>query len=165
MAFALDQHSAQNLVGIHPDLVRVVKDCAQNGAMPFLFGVSQGLRTLTQQRQDVANGKSQTMRSRHLDGHACDLVVLNNMVPSWAWPQYYVLADQMRAAAMRCNIPLTWGGCWDTPVAQWTEDAAHESAGYILRSKAHGGHGWIDGPHFELPWSAYPAGENPALVS
>lgn len=163
--FILDQHSNNNLKGVHPSLVAVVQDMAKNGQMPFLFGISQGLRTLAQQKADVANGKSQTMASRHLDGHAIDFVVLNNGQPSWAWNQYYVLADQMRAAGLRCSIPLIWGGCWDRETADYTDTAAHESAAYVLRSKAHGGPGFIDGPHLELPIRVYPAGENPALVS
>ena len=74
---------------------------------------------------------------------------------SWAWPSYYVLADAMRTAAMDCQVPLTWGGCWDREVAAWTDDAATESASYVLRSKANGGHGFVDGPHIELPWDKY----------
>ena len=33
MGFTIDAHSAMRLVGVHPDLVRVVKDCAANGVM------------------------------------------------------------------------------------------------------------------------------------
>lgn len=159
--FILDQHSNNNLKGVHPSLVAVVQDMAKNGQMPFLFGISQGLRTLAQQKADVANGKSQTMRSRHLDGHAVDFVVLNNGVPSWAWPQYFILADQMNAAGDRLKVPLTWGGVFDKKMADYTQSAALESAAYLQR----GGHTFQDGPHLELPWDDFPSGENPALVS
>lgn len=138
MGFVLDGISTAHLKGVHPDLVKVVQDCAANGVMPFTFAVSEGLRTLRQQKQDVAAGKSQTMKSRHLDGHAVDLVILNNGKVSWSWPQYDVLAVQMKAAAARCNIPVEWGGDWVT-----------------LK----------DGPHWQLPWSAYPSGGNAALTS
>lgn len=129
--------------------------------MPFTFGITQGLRTLAQQKADVAAGKSQTMRSRHLDGHAVDFVVLNNGAPSWAWPQYYTLADQMRAAGIRLAVPLTWGGVFDKKMADYTQSAALELAAYLQRA----GHTFQDGPHLELPWDDFPSGQNPALVS
>lgn len=134
MGFVLDQHSLAHLQGVHPDLVKVVQDCAANGVMPFTFGVSQGLRTLAEQEADVKAGRSQTMKSRHLDGHAVDLVVLVNGVVSWAWPPYDILAFQMKAAAARCGIPINWGGDWVT---------------------------FKDGPHFELPWEQYPSAPAP----
>lgn len=136
MSFTLDAHSTQRLIGVHPDLVKVVQDCAKNGTMPFSFGVSEGLRTLAQQQIDVAAGKSQTLKSRHLDGHAVDLVVLVNGAAVWAWPPYSVLAEQMKAAAARCNVPIEWGGDWTT-----------------LK----------DGPHFQLPIEQYPSAE-PAVA-
>ena len=128
--FVLDAHSASRLVGVHPDLVKVVLDCAKNGVMPFQFGISEGVRTVQQQVADVAAGRSETMKSRHLDGHAVDLVVLVKGAASWAWPPYYTLADQMKAAAARCGVPIEWGGDWET-----------------LK----------DGPHFQLPWADYPS--------
>lgn len=158
MGFALDGISLKHLGGVHPDLVRVVQKCAADVPLPFTFGVSEGLRTLQQQKIDVAAGKSQTMNSRHLDGHAVDLVVLVQGKMSWAWPSYYTLADAMRTAAMDGRVPLEWGGCWDKEVADWADVAAHESAAYILRSKDRGGHGFVDGPHFQLPRSKYLSG-------
>ena len=154
--FVLDNITVANLKGVHDDLVRVVKDLAANGQMPFSFGISQGLRTIAQQKLDVASGKSQTMNSRHLDGHAVDFVVLVNGRSTWDWAPYYILADQVRAAGLRCNIPLIWGGCWDKETADWTEQAAYESAAYVLRSRDKGGHGFVDGPHLELPRRVYP---------
>lgn len=129
MGFVLDALSLSRLQGVHPDLVKVVTDCAANGEMPFTFGVSEGLRTLAQQKIDVAAGKSQTMHSRHLTGHAVDLVVLVNRMITWSWPPYHVLADQMKAAAARCKVQIVWGGDWET-----------------LK----------DGPHFELSRVVYP---------
>jgi peptidoglycan L-alanyl-D-glutamate endopeptidase CwlK len=158
MGFAIDGISLGKLRGVHPDLIRVVQRCAENANMAFTFGVSEGLRTFQQQRLDVAAGKSQTLASRHLDGHAVDLVVLVNNQVTWSWPPYYLLADAMRQAAVDTRIPVTWGGCWDKEMASYTDTAAHESAAYVLRSKDRGGHGFVDGPHFELPKSKYISG-------
>lgn len=110
----------------------MVQDCAKNGVMPFTFAVTEGLRSLDQQKKDLAAGKSQTLRSRHLDGHAVDLVVLTDGAICWAWPPYHVLAEQMEAAAARCNVPVEWGGDWLT---------------------------FKDGCHWQLPWGNYPSAE------
>lgn len=158
MGFALDPLSLGKLAGVHPDLVRVVQKCAADCALPFTFGVSCGLRTIQQQKLDVAAGLSQTQNSRHLDGHAADLVVLVQNQITWAWPVYYILADAMKLASVDTRIPLIWGGCWDKEMELFTDTAAHESAGYILRSKDRGGHGFVDGPHIELPRAQYPSG-------
>lgn len=130
MGFVLDPHSVANLQGVHPDLQKVVYDCADNGVMPFTFVVTEGLRTPAQQKIDVAAGKSQTMNSRHLDGHAVDLAVMIQGEISWAWPPYDALAGQMKAAGVRCGVPIEWGGDWLT-----------------LK----------DGPHFQLPFATYPS--------
>ncbi len=157
MPFLLDGHSESNLKGVHVDLVRVVRDCAANMTGAMTFGVTEGLRTIAQQKIDISAGKSQTMRSRHLDGHAVDLVTLMSGKVSWAWPGFYALADQVRAAGIRCGIPLIWGCVWDREMASWTQPAMLEAADYIKR----GGH-FQDGPHVELPWRAYPSGGKPA---
>lgn len=164
MGFQLDKTSIQRLIGVHPDLVKVVRDCAANGLLPFSFGVSEGLRTLAQQRLDVERGFSETMKSRHLDGHAVDLVPLRKneagqSVMSWAWPPFYVLAREMRAAAMRMNVPVTWGGVWDRNLADITGDMEVASQEYVVRARAKGGRGFLDGPHFQLPFDLYPAGK------
>jgi peptidoglycan LD-endopeptidase CwlK len=130
LSFTLDPHSVANLQGVHPDLVRVVYDCAANGVMPFTFGITQGLRTQAMQKVYVAAGKSETMNSRHLDGHAVDMVVLIQGQATWSWPMYEALNVQMQAAAARCGVPVTWGGSWTT-----------------LK----------DGCHFELPRDKYPS--------
>lgn len=155
MGFALDNLSLSHLRGVHPDLVKVVQKCAADVPMPFTFGVSQGLRTHEQQKQYVAQGRSQTMNSRHLDGHAVDLVVLVANKMCWDWPLYYQLADAMRIAAIDTRVPVTWGGSWDTEISDWSQDAEHESAAYVARAHAAGKRGFVDGPHFELPRSKY----------
>lgn len=127
--FVLDPHSVANLKGVHPDLVRVLKDCCDN-PLPFTFAVSEGLRTLDKQKVYLAAGKSQTMNSRHLDGRAVDLVVLIQGHATWSWPMYERLNEAMQAAAGRCGVPVTWGGSWES-----------------LR----------DGCHWELPRDKYPS--------
>lgn len=150
------------LRGVHPDLIKVVQSCAADSPMPFTFGVTCGLRTHREQKLTVASGASRTMNSRHLDGHAVDLVTLVTGEAKWDWPLYYTLADAMREAALRCRIPLIWGGCWDREMSDWKSPAPKESADYVQRWYAahpnHDGGPLMDGPHFELPRSKYISG-------
>lgn len=141
------------LAGVHPDLVRVVRNAAEGGA---LFRVTEGLRTLERQRQLVAEGKSQTLDSRHLTGHAVDVVPLDNAGNvSWAWGLYFPLADAFRAAAIADGVPVIWGGAWGQEMAEYATAKAGQAA-YVARVKKAGRKPFLDGPHFELARAAYP---------
>jgi peptidoglycan LD-endopeptidase CwlK len=43
------------------------------------FAVHDGVRTLEEHKEHIAAGASQTLDSRHLSGHAVDLVCLSSM--------------------------------------------------------------------------------------
>ena len=127
----LNTTSHQHLRGVHPDLVRVVRRCAAEWADPETgFIVTQGLRTLKEQKLLKAKGASRTLRSRHLTGHAVDLAVSVQGQVRWDWPLYAKLAKAMKEAAKKEKVPLEWGGDWTS---------------------------FKDGPHFQLPWAKYPA--------
>ncbi|MTA40982.1 MAG: hypothetical protein F2563_04100 [Actinobacteria bacterium] len=112
------------LTGVHPDLVRVVKRA--RAIEPFT--VIEGLRSRDRQAALVAEGRSRTMASRHLTGHAVDL----GPVPlDWENRRaFHALAKAVARAAALEAVPITWGGSWA---------------------------GFFDGPHFELPRELYPA--------
>jgi peptidoglycan L-alanyl-D-glutamate endopeptidase CwlK len=108
---ALNERSLNNLLGVHPDLVRVVKRAAE--LEPFI--VTEGLRNLDRQKQLVKAGKSWTLNSRHLTGHAVDLCDPDG---KYDIPDMDDIRDAMMAAAKELGIPLEWGGDWkqrDTP--------------------------------------------------
>ena len=105
--FKLGNASLRTLEGIHPELVAVVKLAIQWTAQDF--SVHDGLRTLDEQRRLVAAGASQTLDSRHLSGHAVDLLPVINGKPRWEWAPIYVIADAMRSAARHLGTPLRWG--------------------------------------------------------
>lgn len=132
----LTARSRRRFTGVHPDLVRVVEKAAGITAQPFQ--VIEGLRSLARQHQLVKRGASKTLNSRHLSGHAVDLVAMIGNRVSWEVPLYYRIADTMKAAAQDLNIPVEWGGDWRS---------------------------FFDGPHFQLPWIDYPKSVNPALLS
>lgn len=70
--FKFSSRSENNLQGVNPDLVKVTRRALEISEVDF--GITEGLRSRYRQKQLVATGKSQTMNSRHLTGHAVDVV-------------------------------------------------------------------------------------------
>ena len=141
------------LAGVHEDLVRVVRNAAEGGA---IFRVTEGLRTPERQRQLVAEGKSQTLDSRHLTGHAVDVVPLDSVGDvSWAWGLYFPLADAFRAASIAEGVPVVWGGAWGQLMGDYANAKAGQAA-YVARMREQGRKPFLDGPHFELFRARYP---------
>jgi len=66
MSFKLGAQSEKNLIGVHPDLVLVVREAIK--ITDIDFKVIEGCRTLARQKELVKIGASQTMNSRHLTG-------------------------------------------------------------------------------------------------
>lgn len=126
--FRFGQISEYNLRGIHPDLILIVRRALTLSTIDFR--VIEGLRTCERQRQLVKNGRSQTLNSRHLTGHAVDLApLINNQIPWDDWHAFEWVSKAMKQAATEMELPLQWGGDWKT---------------------------FKDGPHFELPRDTYP---------
>ena len=130
MSIILGQRSLSRLEGVHPDLVRVVKKAAALSSLDFT--VLEGLRTKERQKQLLNLGRTKTINSRHLTGHAVDLAPMVGGTVRWDWPLYHQLAVIVKEAAKAENVPIQWGGDWRT---------------------------FKDGPHWELPWKAYPKGK------
>jgi peptidoglycan L-alanyl-D-glutamate endopeptidase CwlK len=107
MMYKLSQRSMQNLSGVHPDLIAVVKRAIQITEQDF--SVIEGVRNINRQRELVAKGASTTMNSRHLTGHAVDLAPYPI---NWDWEYFYPIADAMKAAADELEVDLEWGGDW-----------------------------------------------------
>jgi peptidoglycan L-alanyl-D-glutamate endopeptidase CwlK len=117
--------------GIHPDLRRVLDRALQDSPLDFI--VIEGLRTKERQEQLVASGASKTLNSRHITGHAVDLMPIGpDGKGAFDWPLYNQLGPAVKAAAVAEGVELDWGGDWKK---------------------------FKDGPHFELDRAAYPADE------
>lgn len=126
MDYKLGVRSKQNLSGVHPDLVAVVEAAIKITDQDFL--VIEGIRNINRQRELVKAGKSKTMNSRHITGHAVDLCPYP---VDWNdHSKFEAIAEAMKAAAEDLGIPLEWGGDWKG--------------------------GW-DKPHYQLPHKDYPA--------
>lgn len=121
--------SLGNLQGIHPDLRKVMDLALERSPLDFI--VIEGLRTKERQTKLVQSGASRTMNSRHLTGHAVDLLPIGyDGKPAFDWPLYHELAPAVKAAASDLGVALEWGGDWSS---------------------------FRDGPHFQLSRKTYPA--------
>lgn len=150
MTFALSQRSLANLESVQPALVAVVKRAIQITRVDF--GVIEGLRTEARQRELVNRGASQTMNSRHLTGHAVDLMAYIDGRASWELNLYDDIADAMKQAAIELSTPIKWGGAWNVQdIRHWRGTMADAMNAYIDERRKQGRRPFIDGPHFELP--------------
>ena len=122
MMFKLGKKSQKALIGVHPDIIKVVTRALEISVIDFT--VIEGLRTLERQKVLYAAGATKTLKSRHLTGHAVDLAPYINGSIRWDWPLFYKIADAMKAASKELGIPLEWGGDWKS---------------------------FKDGPHWQLP--------------
>lgn len=106
--FILGKRSTDNLVGVHPDLVRVVKRALELSGVDFT--VIEGLRTKERQAELLEQGFTRTMNSRHIIGQAVDIVPLpvdwNNKA------RFGLVAVAMKKAADELGVKITWGGDW-----------------------------------------------------
>ena len=127
MTFALGATSLSRLTGVHKDLVAVVKLAITKTTQDFT--VTEGLRTKTRQTYLVQTGKSKTMNSRHLTGHAVDLAPVVNGTISWDWDHFWPIVKAMEDAAKELGVPIEAGARWKS---------------------------FPDGPHFQIPWAQYP---------
>lgn len=107
MTYKLGTRSKQNLSGVHPDLIAVVKLAIS--ISPTDFTVIEGLRSLHRQKELYAAGKSSTLNSRHLTGHAVDIAP---WPITWDWDDFYPFAEAIKKAAEELDIDLEWGGDW-----------------------------------------------------
>lgn len=149
MSFKLSTRSLSKLEGVKPELVAVVKRAIEITDVDF--AVIEGVRTVQRQRELVAKGASQTMKSKHITGDAVDLVAYIGDRISWELSLYDNIAAAVRAAAQELEVPIRWGGAWHVEdIRKWDgsmEDALNE---YVELRKSMGKKIFIDCPHFEL---------------
>lgn len=127
MTYSFGKKSRDRLVGVHPDLVRVMERAIE--ITKFDFVITEGVRSFARQEQLFKSGASKTMRSRHLTGHAVDIAPYLDGSPRWDWPPFYIVAAAIKQAASELKVDVRWGGDWLT---------------------------FKDGPHWELSWKGYP---------
>ena len=149
MSYKLSERSMSKLQGVDPRMQDVVKDAITLTKVDF--GVICGMRTEDEQRELVAKGASKTMKSKHLDGLAVDLMAYIGSRASWELNLYDDIADAMAESARNNNVKIRWGAAWHVDsIADWDFTMQDAMNSYVDLRRAQGRRPFIDGPHFEL---------------
>lgn len=149
MSFKLSQRSLDRLDGVDSDLVAVVKRAIELTDVDF--GVTEGLRSEETQRKYVQAGKSQTMKSKHLEGKAVDLVAYVDGAVTWELNVYDNIADAMKEAAKELGVSIRWGAAWHiNNICDFDGTMDDAMMEYIDKRRAEGKRPFIDAPHFEM---------------
>ena len=147
--FKLSRRSLDRLEGVDERL-QAVANQAITLSKPD-FGVIQGMRTLEQQKELVAKGASQTMKSKHLEGKAFDIMAYVNGRASWELNLYDDLADAIKEAAKVVGVPIRWGAAWHIDdIRKWNGTMEEAMNAYIDLRRSQGRRPFIAGPHFEI---------------
>jgi len=137
--YNLGSRSQSNLVGVHPDLVKVVKRAIQITGQDFL--VLEGLRSAEQCYINYGKGRTasqcaaEKVPTKYAQPHAAKVTWLRNPLNSkhckqsdgWGhavdlvpWPidwqalsKFDAIAKAMMAAAKELGVSLRWGADWD----------------------------------------------------
>tara|TARA_R100001377_G_C3193895_1_gene111716 strand:+ start:1659 stop:2111 length:453 start_codon:yes stop_codon:yes gene_type:complete len=149
MAFSLSSRSLQKLEGVNQDLVEVVKEAIKLTKVDF--GVTYGLRTIEEQERLVKEGRSQTMKSKHLTGNAVDLVAYFGSSISWELNVYDDICDAMAEAARNKGVAIKWGAAWsEGDIRKYSGTAETAMNAYIDLRRSQERRPFIDAPHFEM---------------
>ncbi len=156
MTFAFGAKSLSFCTRVDPRMMAVAKLAITLTEQDFGFTAEQS-RTVAEEAALMAKGFSHTMHSHHLinDGSltwektpsatgfsgAIDAVAWDGTKFVWEWPRQYVIAAAFKAASIRLNTPITWGGCWGKLMSEIPGDDA---------AAMHAVQNGFDGPHFEL---------------
>ncbi len=149
MSYKLGKGSLAKLEGIDERMIAVVKYAINVTKQDF--SVICGMRTIEEQKVLVAKGASQTMKSKHIDGLAVDLMAYVDG-GRWELNLYDEIADAMAEGAREIDVPIVWGAAWSVPnIAQYGEGSMEDAMNsYIDLRRSQGRRPFIDGPHFEL---------------
>jgi peptidoglycan L-alanyl-D-glutamate endopeptidase CwlK len=122
MAYEFSKKSLERLEGVHPDLIRVAVRALS--LSPLDFSITQGVRTLEQQKELYAQGRTKpgkkvtwTMKSKHLpqaDGfsHAVDFGVHVDGELTWDEKFYLLVGPFFERGADELGVKVEWGGRW-----------------------------------------------------
>ena len=149
MTFKLSTRSQAKLEGLDERLIAVVNSAIFKSKIDF--GVICGMRTKKEQEALVAKGASQTMKSKHLDGHAVDLMAYIGSRGSWELNLYDDIADAMAESAREVDAPIRWGAAWTVPNVAYFDGTMEDAMNsYIDERRSQNRRPFIDAPHFEL---------------
>jgi peptidoglycan L-alanyl-D-glutamate endopeptidase CwlK len=128
--FTLSERSNNALKGVDKRLQDVVALAIKYATEDFF--VNEGLRSKERQALLVKQGASKTMNSKHITGHAVDLipVAVKGVIPWNDTKKFDAIGKAMMKAAAELGVKIRWGKDWN--------------GNGIADEK------FVDSPHFEL---------------
>lgn len=148
MTYKLGTRSKERLEGVDERMQAVVRSAI--GKTKQDFSVICGLRTIEEQKALVAKGASQTMKSKHIDGLAVDLMAYC-AGGRWELNLYDEIADAMKQAAIDCDVAVRWGAAWHIDdIRTWGGNMEEAMNAYVDLRRSQRRRPFIDAPHFEL---------------
>ena len=130
--FKFGQKSLSHLDGVDPDLKAVMLETIK--LSPIDFGITEGMRSLERAEQLQKDGLSKVgTKSKHCLGKAVDIVCYNEGKVTWELDFYEAVAQVVGEVSETMDIPIRWGGSWQTGVFVLNRDMR-----------------FIDAVHFEL---------------
>lgn len=149
--YHLSKKSIRNMAGGDSDLIRVAFLAIQWTYQDFT--VPEMLRTPEQQAEAKAGGKSQTLKSRHLTGHAIHALP---WVPGRGvvWDEedrFDKIAVAFREAGQALRIDIRWGGAWPYLLTDESMSPFELRQRYRKLRTSDGREPFNDLAHFERP--------------
>ena len=148
MTYKLGNRSKEKLEGVDERMIAIVRYAINSTKQDF--SVICGLRTRDEQRVLVAKGASKTMKSKHLDGNAVDLMAYVDG-GRWELKLYDEIADAMAEGARAIDTAVKWGAAWSVGDIRYWEGTMEEAMNaYVDLRRSQGRRPFIDAPHFEI---------------
>ena len=147
--FSFSKKSFEKMEGINPELEQLARTAISLTSVDF--GISEGLRTIERQKKLVEQKRSQTLKSKHIDGKAIDVFAVIDGEICWEIGVYDDIADAFALASRSLGTPLRWGAAWTVrDIGAWEGSMEDAMNSYIDTRRGEGRRPLIDGPHFEL---------------
>jgi hypothetical protein len=106
--FKFGKRSKERLKGVNPKLVNVLNELIKIMDVTII----EGLRTETRQNELLAQGKSKTKYSKHLEGKAVDLAPYPI---DWEdRERFHYMGGMIRGIGKQQGVDIRWGGDWDS---------------------------------------------------
>lgn len=107
--YAFSDRSIDNIKEVHPRLQKVVNCALEHTTHDFV--VVDGRRSLEEHKLNVLNGKSWTLRSKHIDGLAVDVAAYDGGI-TWQIDPYKEIAASFYYCSEKLKTPIIAGIEW-----------------------------------------------------
>lgn len=101
--------SMARLQSCHPDLIRLFAEVIRHVDCTIL----EGHRTLERQKELYAEGKTKTLKSKHLSDPSMAIDVAPHPIDWGDRERFTYFAGFVMGTAKSMGIDLTWGGDWN----------------------------------------------------